>query len=162
MNPDKSYPLAQVIELVFEILEKLPIDSHHLENSNIAKILSLYAHNLTGYPHLANKALNIIQRWQAIVYKLSYKYDDEGFHEKKQRDLRERITQIGKRTDMSNVEDELIKRDPTGQIVITASNFDFIEKPRVHVEPRRVKDKSNSAKEKIEKAFYLMKRRKDK
>lgn len=54
INPDSTYPLVQVIELVFDILENLPIDSHHLEHSNIAKILSLYAKNLCGYPHLAN------------------------------------------------------------------------------------------------------------
>jgi len=85
-----------------------------LEKTKIAIVLSLYAKNLCGYPHLANRALNIIQRWQAIVYKLSYKYDEEGFHEKKQRDLREKIKQIGSRVDMGNAEEELIKRTPTG------------------------------------------------
>lgn len=94
-NPDGSYPLIQVVELVFDLLEILSVSSKHLEESNIAKILSLYAHNLVGYPHLATRALNIIQRWQAIVYNLSYKYDQEGIHDKKQRDLRERIMMIG-------------------------------------------------------------------
>jgi len=32
-NPDQSFPLPQIIELVFDILEKLPIENRYLENS---------------------------------------------------------------------------------------------------------------------------------
>ncbi|CDW75299.1 cg9915-pa [Stylonychia lemnae] len=160
-NPDGSYPLVQVIELVYTILENLPIESQHLEQSKIAKVLSLYAKNLCGYPHLANRALTIIQRWQAIVYKLSYKYDEDGYHERKQRDLREKIKQIGSRMDMGNAEEELIKRNPTGQIIMTSSNFDFIEKPKPIVEPRKLKERSCTAKEQIEKAFNQLRKQKN-
>lgn len=93
-NPDGSYPLPQVVELVFDILERLPIDTRYLENSKIAKIVSHYANGDTELKYISGRALNIIQKWQAIVYNLSYKYDQDGFHEQKQRDLRERIQAI--------------------------------------------------------------------
>ncbi len=40
------------------------------------------------------------------------------------------------------------------------SNFDFIEKPRAEVEPKKQKEKSNTAKEKIGKAFEALKKEK--
>ena len=150
-----------MIEKVFDVLESLPIDSHHLEHSNIARVLSLYANNHCGYPHLATRALNIIQRWQAIVYKLSYKYDDEDTHAIKQRDLREKIKQIGGRADLGNAEEELIRRNPTGQIIMQNSNFDFVEKPKVMVEPRKMKEKTSYAKDRIEHAFNYLKKKKE-
>lgn len=42
-----------------------------------------------------------------------------------------------------------------------SSNFDFMEKPKPQVEPRKMKEKSNTAKEKIEKAFDFMKKQKE-
>jgi hypothetical protein len=123
--------------------------------------LSLYAHNLTGYPHLSTRALNIIQRWQAIVYNLSYQYDKEGVHELKQRDLRERIKQLAYSKDMSNAEEQLIKRGPNGNIIMSTSHFDFIEKPSVTVNPRQICQNNESTKFKIDKAFKMMKRKKE-
>ncbi len=64
-------------------MESLPIDSTALENSQIAKKVSVYAHGKTELKYLENRALSIIQKWQSIVYNLSYKYDQDGFHEKK-------------------------------------------------------------------------------
>jgi hypothetical protein len=90
-NPNGSYPLPQVVESVFEVLDRLPISAHSLENSSIAKAVSVYANGATELNYLEHKALSIIQKWQSIVYNLSYRYDKEGFHQKKQRDLRERI-----------------------------------------------------------------------
>ena len=55
-NPDGSYPLPQVVECVFDILERLPIDTRHLEASKIAKVVSLYK-------YLEPRALAIIQKW---------------------------------------------------------------------------------------------------
>jgi glutamate racemase len=85
------------------------------------------------------------------VYNLSYQYDKEGYHEQKQRDLRERIQTI-KARDQSNADTELIERDPTGQIVMQCSHFDFIEKPFRQVSPKKF-SKNAQAKEKIAKAF---------
>jgi hypothetical protein len=65
MNPDRSFPLCQVVELVFDILERLALSTKHLEESTIAKVLSYYAENLTGMPELTNRALSILQKWQA-------------------------------------------------------------------------------------------------
>lgn len=62
-NPDGNYPLAQVIEKVFEILEYLPVESRHLEHSKVVSILAQYSNNRCHYPHLENRALNIIQHW---------------------------------------------------------------------------------------------------
>ena len=47
------------------------------------------------------------------MFKLSYEYDTDGFHEEKQRDLRKRIQAI-KARDQSNADEELIIRDPNG------------------------------------------------
>jgi hypothetical protein len=52
-----------VVESVFDILERLPMDSRFLENSSIAKKVSLYAHGKSELHYLELKALNIIQRW---------------------------------------------------------------------------------------------------
>ncbi len=90
-NPDGSYPLPQVVESVFEVLDRLPINANYLENSSIAKAVSVFADKETELHYLEHKALSIIQKWQSIVYNLSYRYDKEGFHQKKQRDLRQRI-----------------------------------------------------------------------
>ena len=59
-NPDGSYPLPQVVESVFEVLERLPMDSRFLENSRIAKVVSLYAHGKTEHHYLEHRALAII------------------------------------------------------------------------------------------------------
>ena len=53
--------------------------------------MSLYAYGRTELSHLSTPALNIIHRWQSIVYNLSYNYDKSN-HDAKQRDLRERIS----------------------------------------------------------------------
>ena len=66
-----------------------------------------------------------------------------------------------KNADHTNAEDELIKRNPIGQITMSASNFDFIDKPIAMVEPIRQLDKSNSAKYEIEKVFKKMAKQKD-
>lgn len=93
------------------------------------------------------------------MYNLSYKYDQEGFHEKKQRDLRQRIQAIKSR-DQSNADSELILRNTNGQIMMNMSNFDFIEKPQGEVSPKRVA-RSNLAKEKIAKIFNEMQKAKN-
>lgn len=62
-NPDGGYPLPQVVESVFDILERLPIDTRFLEDSSIAKVVSRYAHGQTELKYLSNRALNIIQKW---------------------------------------------------------------------------------------------------
>lgn len=129
----------------------MPIEQSHIENSKIVKVVSAYAHGLTELRYLDGRALSLIQKWQAVVYNLSYKYDKDGFHEKKQRELRERIQAI-KARDQSNADEELIRRDPNGQIVMQGSNFDFIEKPQGCPSPKRF-TRFNQAKERINKAF---------
>lgn len=59
-NPDKSYPLPQVVELTFDILERLSIESSHLENSRLPKVVQLYAHGATQMKYLESRALSII------------------------------------------------------------------------------------------------------
>ena len=140
-NPDGSFPLPQVVESVFQILDRFPITSEILEHTNIAKVVSLYAHGKTELRYMQHTALTLIQKWQSIVYNLSYQYDKEGFHEQKQRDLRQRIQAI-KARDQSNADQMLVDRDPNGQIMMKCSHFDFIEKPHKEVSPVRV-GKSN-------------------
>jgi hypothetical protein len=158
-NPDGSFPLPQVVESVFQILDHFPITSEILENSKIAKVVSLYAHGKTELRYMQHTALTLIQKWQSIVYNLSYQYDKEGFHEQKQRDLRQRIHAI-KARDQSNADQMLVDRDPNGQIMMKCSHFDFIEKPHKEVSPVRV-GKSNMAKQEIEKAFKKMDQKKN-
>ena len=83
--------MVQVVELVFDILERLPLQRENIENTQLTMVMHLYIENCTGMPEMANRALNIIQRWQAMIFGLSYKYDKEGAHERKQRELRETL-----------------------------------------------------------------------
>lgn len=47
-NPDGSYPVYQVVELALEVLENLPVEISHLQDSNIAKVLQAYACDRPG------------------------------------------------------------------------------------------------------------------
>ena len=42
-NPDGSYPPFQVVELVFDVLEKLPITIDHLQEREVARVIQQYA-----------------------------------------------------------------------------------------------------------------------
>ena len=92
------------------------------------------------------------------MFKLSYEYDTDGFHEEKQRDLRKRIQAI-KARDQSNADEELIIRDPNGQIVMHRSNFDFIEKPLAGVSPKRA-GKGSQIRDNLAKSFQVIARQK--
>lgn len=72
INPDGGFPLPQVVECVFNLLEQFPITTDDLERTSIAKAVSLYAHGKTELNYLQNTALTLIQKWQSIVYNLSY------------------------------------------------------------------------------------------
>ena len=45
---------------MFDVLERLSLQTRHLEESSIAKVLSKYAKNATGMPELTNRALSIL------------------------------------------------------------------------------------------------------
>jgi hypothetical protein len=123
--------------------------------------MSLYAYGRTELSHLSTPALNIIHRWQSIVYNLSYNYDKSN-HDAKQRDLRERILQMrrNKGENLSNDDEELISRNPNGVMVMQSSNFDFIDHPEVKVEEKALKTRSNTAKDLIRKVFETMDKKK--
>ena len=58
----------------------------------MAKILQLYASSRSPLGKtMSARATHLLQRWQLTVYKLSYDYDEDGLHEKKQRDLRRKL-----------------------------------------------------------------------
>jgi hypothetical protein len=42
-NPDGSYPAFQIVELVFDVLEKLPIIIEHLQECEVARVIQQYA-----------------------------------------------------------------------------------------------------------------------
>jgi len=73
-----------VIEIVLEILERLPIDREHLEECDIARKLSIYAKasKEIGMQGLTTKATHLLQRWQVTVFQLSYEYDKDEVQQK--------------------------------------------------------------------------------
>lgn len=135
-NSDQSYAPIQVIELVLELLERLPVELHHLESSGIARVLQLYVSGKAFCgPKIAAQATSLLQRWQVGVYNLSYEYDERGLHELKQRELRRKL-EVLRGVDESDFtgravckEDELIRKAPNGLFIMQKSNFDFLEKP---------------------------------
>ena len=78
---------------------------------------------------MVSKATKLLQKWQTVVFKLSYEYDQEGLHEVKQRDLRRRLEVLrDMEVGQKGAEDELIKKTPNG-FIFQKQNFDWMEKP---------------------------------
>lgn len=101
---------------------------------------------------LVSVATKLLQKWQTVVYQLSYEYDKDGLHEIKMRDLRRRLEvlrdiEAGKAL---NEEEDLIRKTPNG-FVFQKQNFDWMEKPvsAIDAEQTRV----NSVKMSISKVF---------
>ena len=100
LNPDGSFPPIQLIDCVISILDSLPINQDHLESCQVARALTTYAQqssqaednpDLKLPQDLISKATKLLQKWQTVVFQLSYEYDQDGMHEIKQRDLRRRL-----------------------------------------------------------------------
>lgn len=85
------------MECVLQVLDKLPITQDHLESCQVARAVTQFAaSNGTGSENqipasLISTATKLLQKWQTVVYQLSYEYDKDGQHEIKQRDLRRRL-----------------------------------------------------------------------
>jgi len=87
-NPDGSYPPVQVVECVLSVLDRLPIDQDHLESCNIAHMVTQYAASESSTnedgeipKNVISAATKLLQKWQTVVYQLSYEYDKDGQHE---------------------------------------------------------------------------------
>ena len=107
------------------VLDKLPVSQDVLSDSNIGRLLATeYAqssHTVEPLPaEIVSSATKLLQKWQTVIFKLSYEYDREGQHEIKQRDLRKRLEvlrdlDVGeKRNDRTDREDDLIKKTSSG------------------------------------------------
>ena len=91
-NPDGSFPPQQVVETALDVLDALPIEIEHLQNSNIAKVLQYYAGGRAVQDaKITQRATHLLQRWRVTVYNLSYEYDEEGLHELRHRELRRKL-----------------------------------------------------------------------
>lgn len=101
---------------------------------------------------LVSSATKLLQKWQTVVYQLSYEYDKDGEHEIKQRDLRRRLEvlrdlEAGKNL---NNEEDLIRKTPNG-FVFLKQNFDWMEKPESAIDPESAR--VNSVKQTIKNVF---------
>ena len=151
-NPDGTYPPIQVVECVLSVLDHLPIGQEHLESCNIAHMVTQYAAGDSSAEEgdipqgLISAATKLLQKWQTVVYQLSYEYDKDGQHEIKQRDLRRRLEVLrdmekqalqdslglGSKNFVSR-EDDLIRKTPNG-FVFLKQNFDWLEKPQSNID----------------------------
>ena len=83
-NPDNSYPPVQIIESVLKILDNLPITKDHLEACQVARAVTQYAAGSNSLDQnqlptdLISFATKLLQKWQTVVYQLSYEYDQDG------------------------------------------------------------------------------------
>lgn len=161
-NPDDSYPPVQVVECVLSVLDRLPIDQEDLESCNIAHMVTQYAASETSGGEdceipktIISAATKLLQKWQTVVYQLSYEYDKEGEHEIKQRDLRRRLEVLrdlekqamqeslgyDKSKGIASREDDLIRKTPNG-FIFMKQNFDWLEKPESSVDQGQIRDNS--------------------
>ena len=93
----------------------------------------------------------MLQKWQTVVYQLSYEYDPEGLHEVKQRDLRKRLEVLREQeTGREECEEDLIKKTPNG-FVFMKQNFDWMDKPVSSLASDQTR--VNSVKQQINKVF---------
>ena len=101
---------------------------------------------------LISTATKLLQKWQTVVYKLSYDYDKEGQHEIKQRDLRRRLEVLRENDNSKKLreDEDLIRKTPNG-FIFMKQNFDWMEKPQstTNAEESRV----NSVKQSIRNVF---------
>lgn len=152
-NPDDSYPPVQVVECVLDVLDRLPIVQEHLESCNIAHMVTLYAAGDSSTDeseipkYIISAATKLLQKWQTVVYQLSYEYDKDGQHEIKQRDLRRRLEVLRdmekqalsdslgleRSKNLVSREDDLIRKTPNG-FVFLKQNFDWLEKPQSNID----------------------------
>jgi hypothetical protein len=111
-----------MIECILNVLDKLPITEDVLSECQVARTLAIYATTKDLTPELVSQATKLLQKWQTVVYKLSYEYDQEGQHEMKQRDMRSRLDVLraldrpGTETELDR-EDDLIKKTTNGFVL---------------------------------------------
>jgi hypothetical protein len=82
-NPDNSHPPLQVVESVLMVLDMLPVTQDVLSESNIGRLLATdYAQSGSVTEPLpadiVSASTKLLQKWQTVVFKLSYEYDREG------------------------------------------------------------------------------------
>ena len=154
-NPDDSLPPIQVVECILGILNELPITKDHIESCQITREVARFASGASNGDlptHLVSAATKLLQKWQTVVYQLSYEYDQQGLHEIKQRDLRRRLEVIRdlEQGKPAAEDEDLIKKTPNG-FVFMKQNFDFLEKPASHIDAETAR--VNSVKQAINKVF---------
>ena len=140
-NPDNSFPPIQIVECVIGVLDLLPISQEQLESCQVARAVTYFAASGDDkqFPaSLVSSSTKLLQKWQTVVYQLSYEYDQDGTHEIKQRDLRRRLEvlrDMDKQTAGTKPgdEDDLIKKTPNGFIFLK-QNCDWLEKPESTVD----------------------------
>lgn len=124
-----TYPPLHIVRTILSVLEKLPIETRHLEENHLAKVVERYSEDLTDTPEVVQQSMRILHRWQAIVHEVNYSYDAD--YKMQAKNLREKLRFL--EDDDKETQEDLIRKTNTGRDMLQQSNFDFIDHPTIKI-----------------------------
>ena len=80
MMPDGTYPNIKIVMTILGCIDRLPITSEYIEESDIEHILNIYKDGDPGpgYVHCGTVARNILNKWYRQKNAIQTAYDADG------------------------------------------------------------------------------------
>lgn len=74
--PDGSLPNIRIREQLLAILAKMPIDTSHLQSSDVGKVVMFLLHHSTESRENKKVCQALIEKWSRPIFNLSARYED--------------------------------------------------------------------------------------
>ncbi|KAH3672650.1 hypothetical protein WICPIJ_010020 [Wickerhamomyces pijperi] len=135
--PDASLPSYEIQKELFAALVKLPINTNHLRESGIGKILLFYQKSKRVEPKIKRVADKLISDWTRPIIGASDNYRDKKFHSRDfdHSSLRRRKSSTGaaaaNKLEKSIYEQQAERRNRAAAPAPTVTDYKFVPKSRI-------------------------------
>ncbi|KAH3667049.1 hypothetical protein WICMUC_005396 [Wickerhamomyces mucosus] len=134
--PDASLPSYEIQKELFSVLVKLPINTNHLRESGIGKILLFYQKSKRVEPKIKRIADKLVSDWTRPIIGASDNYRDKKFSsiDFDQSKLRSRAKQRAnsqKEMEKSIYEQQAARRNRAAAPAPTVTDYKFVPKSRI-------------------------------
>lgn len=143
--PDASLPSYEIQKTLFSALLKLPINTNHLRESGIGKILLFYQKSKRVEPKIKRVADKLISDWTRPIIGASDNYRDKQFHSidydalKHKKKLKTSAEKIHiDNSEKSIYEQQAARRNRAAAPVPTVTDYKFAPKSRLERAPQSI------------------------
>ncbi len=105
LMPDGTFPNINLVEGVLNCIDSLQMDTDYLEGTNLGQVVQYYAEGIAKMPQVKKLAMQILDKWSRIIYKINTQYDPEGKYDINYRELQRKLGAIRERHDEKREED---------------------------------------------------------